>query len=523
MSTDMLFTAENCAGKWAFEVPPAPIPPEKILSRGEAGLIVVGEGFAGLSAATAAAENGLDTLIVTGSSGPVGRGGSVYASYSKVMERLGYPRREPGDFYLEEFASSSFCVDQRKWYRFYNESEEAMNWLIDIVEAAGFQVVLEDANRDDEASPTFQPPGTHGFLGDGSTFAGIGIRFALKALEDRFKGLGGRVLYKTPACRLVQDAAGRVTGVIVRTGEDEYAEYASRSGVILATGDFSANRDMMARYCPTYAKYFNRGGNDYSVGFAEGGLYKGEGHRMALWAGAAWQRTFPNAALIQGSRLCSNMPYGSHRGLRLNIRGERFMNEDSNGAYTAMSVLRQPGETGWAVWGENYAEDIPWRRHGGYRDSPEMTPEEVRALWQFGIDKGFILVRDSIEELVDAMGVPKETALREIARYNELCRAGYDADFHKKPKYLQEIKGGRYYAGQLNEIRFFSVLGGPRTDHRMRICNENDEPIPGLYAVGSMVGDMFAGCYNFRIAGHNYGCCLTFGYQTGKAIALAAK
>jgi roadblock/LC7 domain-containing protein len=53
----------------------------------------------------------------------------------------------------------------------------------------------------------------------------------------------------------------------------------------------------------------------------------------------------------------------------------------------------------------------------------------------------------------------------------------------------------------------------------MQICNENDEPINGLYAAGSMIGDMFANCYNFRIAGHNYGCCLTFGYLTGKYIA----
>ncbi len=69
----------------------------------------------------------------------MGRGGSVFATYSKVMERAGYPRKEPGDFYLQEFASAAFCVDQRKWYRFCNESEEAMNWLIDLVEerAAG--------------------------------------------------------------------------------------------------------------------------------------------------------------------------------------------------------------------------------------------------------------------------------------------------------------------------------------------------------------------------------------------------
>ena len=53
----------------------------------------------------------------------------------------------------------------------------------------------------------------------------------------------------------------------------------------------------------------------------------------------------------------------------------------------------------------------------------------------------------------------------------------------------------------------------------MQICDENDIPLGGLYAAGTMIGDMYANCYNFRIAGHNYGCCLTFGYLTGKYIA----
>ena len=54
----------------------------------------------------------------------------------------------------------------------------------------------------------------------------------------------------------------------------------------------------------------------------------------------------------------------------------------------------------------------------------------------------------------------------------------------------------------------------------MQVCDENDEPIPGLYNVGTMVGDYYADLYNFLVAGNNLGaCCLTFGYMTGRAIA----
>ena len=109
--------------------------------------------------------------------------------------------------------------------------------------------------------------------------------------------------------------------------------------------------------------------------------------------------------------------------------------------------------------------------------------------------------------------------MEEISRYNEFCRAGYDADFHKKAKYLQEISQPPFYAGIMHEFRFLTVLGGPRTNHNMQICDADDRPIPGLYGVGTLAGDVFSNFYNYRMAGHNYGNCLTFGYLTGKYIA----
>ncbi len=511
--------AKKAKEKWAFEIPPEPIANELITETVKAQLVVVGEGLSGLCTALAAREKGTDVIIITASSGPVGRGGSVCAAYSKVMERLGLPKQEVQDFYLEEFAASSFSVDQRKWYKFYNNSEEAMNWLIDKVEKDGVEVVLEDGNEDDVHSPTYQPVGTHAFVGKGVTFAGAGIMLAIKALESNYLAIGGKVSYKTTAKQLVKNESGRICGVVATDVDGRYIKYEAEKAVVLATGDFSKNRDMMAKYCPAYEKYFKYGNDSYDTGFAIGGIFKGEGQQMALWAGAAWQKTFPNAILVQGSRLGSHMPYGSHRGLRLNIRGERYCNEDCNGAYTAITVLRQPGETAFAVWGTNYAYDIAWHPHGGRRGNAPLPPEKIIEVWDREVAAGRMLKCDTLEELVTKLGMPAEKAMAEIERYNQLCRKGQDTDFYKKSKYLQEIKQGPYYGGALNDIKFFSVLGGPRTNHMMEVCDEEDKPLGGLYCVGAMVGDMFANCYNFRIPGHNYGCCLTFGYMTGRMIA----
>ena len=521
MDQSSYMTAEQANRKWAFEISPPPIPDSEIVDRHGADVIVVGEGFSGLCTALSALESGLSVTIVTGSSRPVGRGGSVFAAYSKVMEREGYPRHEVEDFYLQEFAASGFLVDQRKWYSFFNHSEEAMNWLIDKLEARGYGVVLEDMMDDDPASPSFQPVGTHSFTGNNVKFAGLGIFNALRTLEEEFLVKGGTVVYKTPARRLLraEGDSGRVCGLIARSEDGTYHRFDAAKAVVLASGDFSANKEMMAKYCPAYAKYFNNKADNYDVGFTSGGLLGGEGHLMALWAGAAWQRTIPNAIMIQGSPVCSHLPYGSHRGLRLNKNGERYCNEDMNAPYTALTVMREPDETAYAIWGTNYAYDLPWRFHGGPRGQANAKPEDVIARWEKDVKAGGTKRGNSILSVVEQLGVPVETTMAEIERYNAFRRDGYDPDFHKKAKYLTEIREGPFYGSLINQFWYFTVLGGPRSNHHMQICDEHDLPLGGLYSVGSMVGDMFSGCYNFRIAGHNYGSSLTFGYLTGKYIA----
>jgi len=513
-----LYPGADPAHPASFEVPPPPVPEERIAETLQADVVVVGEGLAGLCAALTARQAGADTLIVTASARPVGRGGSVFATYSKAMSRAGLPRQNLDDFFLEEFSANTFWVDQRKWYTLLDRSEEAMDWLIDILEAAGCGIVLEDANEDDHHSPTYQPPGTHAFTGGGISRAGTGITLALNALEEAFLAAGGRVERSCPA-RQLEKTEGRVTAVLAERKDGSYIRVKAARAVILATGDFSANREMMEKFCPQFAPCFTAGGDNYDVGFSMKGLFKGEGHQMAIWAGAAWQRTWPNAIMIQGSRLGTNLPYGSHRGLRLNKRGERYCNEDMNGAYTAQTTLREPGGEAYAIWGANYARDIRFRAHGGRRDGPDTPPETVLENWNGMADRGMILRGNTLEEVITGLGLPPEATLATIRRYNELCRNGRDTDFHKKPKYLQEIREAPFYGCSLSDRFFFSVLGGPRTNWKMQICDEQDEPIPGLYCVGSMVGDMYAHCYNFRIPGQNYGASLTFGYLTGKRAA----
>ena len=99
-----------------------------------------------------------------------------------------------------------------------------------------------------------------------------------------------------------------------------------------------------------------------------------------------------------------------------------------------------------------------------------------------------------------------------MKRYNELATKGVDEDFHKDPKHLHPIAEGPFYGEWTDTFGFLTVMGGLNTNVHMQVCDAEDNPIPGLYNVGTMVGDMFSGTYTFMIEGANYGMnCVTFG------------
>ena len=103
-----------------------------------------------------------------------------------------------------------------------------------------------------------------------------------------------------------------------------------------------------------------------------------------------------------------------------------------------------------------------------------------------------------------------------MERYNSYCEAGLDDEFHKDKRFLLPVKQPPFY-GIKNEPYTLCITGGLNTDIQMHVCDENQDPIPGLYGVGTVVGDMFGDIYDYRCPGINLGgCCDTFGYLLGK-------
>ena len=505
--------AADEAPKASWELPQEPI--TDIAETYEADVIVVGCGVSGMVTANSAQEQGLKVIIVTASSKPISRGGSNNAVYSKAMEKLGIPRWDVAKELRREQALNGCLPDQRKFAKFAKCSENAMNWMIDIMESHGFETSIEPNTPYPEDDVYYSPQASHAWINEENTAVGQTQSFVANTLAQKFQDEGGTIVFNTVAKQLVREEDGRVDAVICQREDGKYVKYVGPKAIVLATGDFSANRELMQKYCPRMLPFLNSayldGEPDYEREFAFGGLYKGDGQKMGLQIGAAWQHDINCAPMVIGAGDGTRRVYCTHWGLKVNTRGERYCNEDMPEGFASGPLYQQPGSMAYSIWDDAYADGDSWMAmHAPYGTAP-MTTEQIKATWP----KGY----DTLEEAIESLGLPLEKTLATIERYNELCDAGYDEDFLKDPAKMKPIRTPPFYTGT-ETMMFLTVCGGLRTDDQMRVCDENDNPIPGLYNVGIMVGDMYGNMYTFLIFGFNYGaCCLTFGYETGKFIA----
>ena len=519
---DYVVDIANGIPKWAFEVAPDPIPDDQIAETIEDDIIVIGSGMSGICVAASAAEQGASVTLFSASSTPISRGGSNFSAYNKVIEEYGIERLDPVPFFYRELKAASFSVDMQMWMRGYNNSEEAMNWVIDIARADEVQVFLERDNIMD-GGPDYAIG--FGAKGDDSGSASTGQQNAVEAMEEFAVENGATIIYDTVAKQLIREDnnTGRVSGVIAQKADGSYVKFVANKAVVMATGGFCADKNMVAKYIPQVIPLVGTEpvDVDYNTGFALTGIYPGDGQKMGLWIGAAWQHC-STAPIMQGAWTGSNEPLGFHQGLNVNMNTERYQREDISSPYSANHLLSQPQHVAWGIWTANYAQDVIDNGHEWYffnnkYDVPAATADEMIERWD---GDSTVIKADTLDDLAAQTGLDAEKLKAVVTRYNELCEAGEDEDFHKDPSYLIKIdENGPFYAAQ-NTAMMMTVMGGLNTNCNMQVCDEDDEPIPGLFNVGHMTGNMYANNYNFAIPGNCYGInCITYGYLLGRDLA----
>ena len=346
----------------------------------------------------------------------------------------------------------------------------------------------------------------------------LGSSRLLEALHSTLESRRIEVRYSTPARSLVQDSSGTVLGVQADAGDGASLRVRARRGVVLATGGFEANAEMVRDYLrfPQTLTW----GSPYNTG---------DGHRMAQKAGAdLWH--MDNMTSIEGFAVPG---YTSGFYARFSYR-KGFIYVDSDGR-RCVDELPRTGHGNALIHGSY--EHVPVRRlHAvfdeatrlagpispngdmlavgwnvlveGYQWSPDNSAE---------VEKGWLHQAGTLVGLAAELDVDPANLTRSVARYNAACAAGEDEQFGRRADTLDAIGDGPYYAFTSAPMVAWSN-GGPRRDERCRVLDPFGATIDGVYAAGS-VSSTYSWC---KDGGMHIADALAFGRIAGRNAATAS-
>ena len=302
----------------------------------------------------------------------------------------------------------------------------------------------------------------------------------VQAVQDRSLELGVDIRYLHRAARLVRNGKGRVTGVIASNEKGDYVRFNGRQAVILCTGDYGGNPEMMQKYCPIAAEVAIENNiymkNPYNTMDYPEPLNVGDGHRMAMWIGAVMEPG-PHAPVAHATV----GPMGNSAHLRVNIEGKRYENEDVPGQSIANALVKQPGKKVWQVCDSKWPEELPNMGRG--LGKFVVVNDMVRARF-----KELAIEADTIEALAAKIEVPAAAFKSTVDRYNYLAGLGKDLDYGKRADRLLPIDRPPYYAGLVRQ-EILVVLGGLNCNMRFQPLDAERKVIPGLYLGGNLVGN----------------------------------
>lgn len=443
----------------SFQKPQSPRPVVRQAVRQTVDVVIAGAGSAGLLAGARLAEKGKSVLIfekadIPGGSMPMTYGG-VLSSGTKVGAAYGLGREKADlSWNLDRLLPVLKNYLRPQWDRF----DQAMPYKTASLKASGPMV---DWLR--EIGVGFEPLGKYEgglqlgiepYLAPGCYQGGAG--YAAMFLADRITALGGTIVYGTPVVGLSKEK-GRVVGLRAQ-GRDGRDWEVTAGAVLLATGGFGANKDMVAQYYPAYKAYpFNGVGTN-----------TGDGLRMGLEAG--------------GTAECMDRPlgafpaaYGSNFELAFITQIPGFLVNGKGELVTETSHV-----------GMGKARLDPRNEDRFYYIFDDEGAESMRKSMSMGFsyasvfDRGEAVHYPSIAAAAQSLGLPRlETTLQDN-------NAGALA---KKPRlsYLETARG--VWAIRLT-ASFYLTTGGLAIDTKARVVDAHGTPIPGLFAAGDVAGSI---------------------------------
>lgn len=478
-------------------------------------ILIIGAGLSGCACACSAAESGGKVTVVEKGSAWSGRGGGFGAIKSRMMDAQGIvvDKVNAKQHWIAQCGSR---VNEDLISSFFNNSEEASNWMLDKIEAKGSSlmcIVGAFYSHDDVYA---EQPGYHMCMCIDGSMKSSGFPGAELCYEDAVKA-GAEFVFDSPAEQLIKEN-GKVVGCVCKT-DDGYVKYTAKN-VVLAAGDIGGNREMCEAYAPICTKW----GYDRSQ-YTPSGQNTGDGHKMGMWAGAKLQ-DLPLPTMMHPQAFCwFHGPF-----LFVNSSGERFMCEDTWVQGKSLAINKQEGGFAYSVFDANWETDLVnglpygggmfWDSFRAYGSDVSEAPKYFEQQIPTYIESGIAFKADTLEELAKKMGCDESTLKSTVNRYNSMCDAGEDTDYYKKPIFLTPVKTGPFYALKVGPA-LLAVTGGLEVNTDFECLDEKGNAIEGLYALGNCMGDITAVDYPINVAGNSHGRCITYGYMLGKTLAKA--
>lgn len=536
--------------------------PDDVVWQDSADVLVVGYGGAGVVAALQACEDGADVLALDrfgGGGATAYSGGVIYAAGTPEQRASGFD--DTADEMFKYLKAEAAPLRDATLRRFCDGSAADMAWLAAHGVPYGANAFLDKTAfppdgywlyySGNENTQRFREIARPAPRGHRVKTPGNGGWLHHQKLREAAAAQGVRLMAHSPVSRLVLDKKGAVLGVetltlphahharhkqlydmvdawkpfnnaktekAVKAAKELEQAYGqprlirARKGVVLASGGFINNLDMLARYQPEVARSYKGLLRLGSLGCDGSGIMLGQ---------SAGGRTDRMERLFIGSPLSPPLAYVKG-GILVNSLGRRFAAEDAYHAEIGNEQIRQPGCKAWLILeaASFHAAIKQSARPGKGMFMTWGLPPLVNALL------GGTKRARTLAELARKIGVDAQGLQEEIATYNTMANAGGPDPHGKSADKLHPIATGPFYAINFSVDNFWYptmafTLGGLAVDEDTgEVTREDGSIIAGLYAAGRTAVGI---CSQSYMSGLSIADTVFSGRRAGRHAATASR
>ena len=486
----------------------------------DADVVVVGAGGAGMTAAITAAAEGKNVVILESQSmvggnsvratGGMNAGKTVYQDENEFGESAGVEKtlKTAAEKYADNETITALAKTVSEQWAAYQANPTG---YFDSVELMELDTMIGGKGINDpelvetlcaNSADAIDWLDEHGItLHNVSSFGGASVKrihrpvnaegktvsvgsYMIPLLQENCEKAGVKMMLDTTATEILTDANGAAVGVKA-TGASGETVTVNAKAVVLASGGFGANLDMVVKYKPELKGFMTTN--------APG--IQGQGIEMAQAIGAA---TVDMDQIQIHPTVEANTAALITEGLRgdgailINEEGQRFIDEVGTRDVVSAAEIAQTGSYSWLV--------------------VDQAMVDASSVIQGYIKKGYTVTGATYEELGKAMGVDAAAFAETMEKWNGYVEAKNDPDFGRT-SFANPLNTAPYYAVKVT-AGVHHTMGGLKINANTEVLNEKGEVIPGLFAAGEVTGGVHGAN---RLGGNAVADFTVFGRIAGAA------